>query len=104
MHIIIIMSSPCQVSKVLVLELTAECLRPKNSAFTPSWSRGATVTPNEMIEKDTMDSTHVMVFTAYIGSPVEVLNAGRSILPRSSARVSNTGSPESEYAESNPPR
>ena len=48
--------------------------------------------------------THVTVFTAYMGTPDVVLNAGSSILPKSSARASKMGSPERENADRAPPR
>ena len=48
--------------------------------------------------------TYVTVLTAYIGMPDGVLNAGRSMVPSSSARARKIGSSESAYAESSPPR
>lgn len=48
--------------------------------------------------------TYVTVFTAYIGNPDVVLNAGRSILPKSSARASRMGSPDTAYADKVPPK
>ena len=47
---------------------------------------------------------YLTVLTANIGKPEVVLNAGRSILPKSSARVNNIGSPDRAYADNSPPR
>ena len=47
---------------------------------------------------------NVRVFTANAGKPEGVSNAGRSIRPKSSARANSMGSPDSAYADNNPPK